>query len=111
MHNVLDTRVPVYGCGHVCAQNAASVVWFGVPVLGVLDVGRQHDCRQHAACRSAHAIASAEDSMIVLGRFFGFSPIYLSMPIALDHLGRSFIAERSAAEICIVTYTFQVYAL
>ena len=29
------------------------------------------------------------------------------MPIVLDHRGRSSIAESS--EICIVTYTFQVY--
>ena len=38
----------------------ASEVEFRVLVLGVLDVGRQHDCLGIAACRSVHAIASAE---------------------------------------------------
>ena len=58
-------------------DNSSSVVCFGVHVLvfGVLDVGRRHDWLGIAHCRSAHAIATAEDFLIVVGRFFGFTPI------------------------------------
>ena len=89
----------------ILVSNSSWVVWFGVDLLvfGVLDVGRQYDCLEIAACRCQCC------SWVFHDRRWTFPPFHshLSMPIFLDHRGRSFIAERS--EIGVVTYAVQVY--